>query len=80
MARFSSFLVILLALIVTIATAFVPLDPIRSPVPSSNSLVVTTTTTSLAERKWNFNEGQAPWGLKKNAETWNGRVAQVRGK
>ena len=35
-------------------------------------------TTALSERKWNFNEGQGPWGLKKNAEIWNGRVAQVR--
>mmetsp|Transcript_80245 Transcript_80245/g.232997 ORF Transcript_80245/g.232997 Transcript_80245/m.232997 type:complete len:138 (-) Transcript_80245:242-655(-) len=33
--------------------------------------------TALAERRWNFNEGQAPWGLKKNAEIWNGRVAQM---
>lgn len=31
----------------------------------------------LAERQWNFNDGQAPWGLKKNAEIWNGRVAQM---
>jgi hypothetical protein len=33
--------------------------------------------TQLAERRWNFNEGRSPWGLKKNAEIWNGRVAQV---
>eukprot|EP00536_Pseudo-nitzschia_multiseries_P001552 jgi/Psemu1/322122/estExt_fgenesh1_pg.C_190077 len=33
--------------------------------------------TQLAERQWNFNEGQSPWGMKLNAETWNGRVAQV---
>jgi hypothetical protein len=32
----------------------------------------------LSERRWNFNDGQAPWGMKKNAEIWNGRVAQVR--
>jgi hypothetical protein len=31
----------------------------------------------LSERRWNFNEGQEPWGMKKNAEIWNGRVAQV---
>jgi hypothetical protein len=31
----------------------------------------------LNERRWNFNEGRAPWGLAKNAEIWNGRVAQV---
>lgn len=36
-----------------------------------------TTTTQLAERQWNFNEGRSPWGLKKNAEIWNGRLAQV---
>lgn len=35
------------------------------------------TATRLQERRWNFNEGQSPWGLKKNAEIWNGRVAQV---
>jgi hypothetical protein len=34
--------------------------------------------TALSERRWNFNEGQSPWGMKINAETWNGRVAQVR--
>lgn len=32
---------------------------------------------ALQERQWNFNEGEAPWGLKKNAEIWNGRVAQM---
>ena len=37
----------------------------------------TTSSTSLSERRWNFNEGQSPWGLKKNAEIWNGRLAQV---
>lgn len=50
-------------------------------VASSSSAVKTTTrtstTTRLSERQWNFNEGQSPWGLKKNAEIWNGRVAQV---
>jgi len=35
------------------------------------------TTTTLTERRWNFNEGQSPWGMKENAEVWNGRVAQV---
>lgn len=34
-------------------------------------------TTQLSERRWNFNEGQSPWGMKMNAETWNGRVAQI---
>jgi hypothetical protein len=50
----------------------------------SRTATATTTTTNsitntaLHERQWNFNEGQGPFGLKKNAETWNGRVAQVR--
>ena len=34
-------------------------------------------TTALSERRWNFNDGQGPFGLKKNAEIWNGRVAQM---
>lgn len=42
------------------------------------SVTKRTTATALSERRWNFNEGQGPWGLKKNAEIWNGRVAQVR--
>ena len=33
---------------------------------------------ALMERQWNFNEGRGPFGMKKNAEIWNGRVAQVR--
>lgn len=31
----------------------------------------------LQERRWNFNDGQSPWGMKKNAEIWNGRFSQV---
>jgi|AntRauTorckE5430_2_1112549.scaffolds.fasta_scaffold46800_2 hypothetical protein len=53
--------------------------------PKSNSLntlstrpvVLTPSTTSLSERQWNFNEGRGPFGLKKNAEIWNGRFAQM---
>lgn len=36
-----------------------------------------TTSSSLNERRWNFNDGQSPWGMKKNAEIWNGRFAQM---
>ncbi|KAL7494158.1 hypothetical protein ACHAWT_003297 [Skeletonema menzelii] len=39
--------------------------------------IPTTSTTALAERQWNFNDGRGPWGMKKNAEIWNGRVAQM---
>ena len=28
-------------------------------------------------RTWNFNEGQSPWGMKRNAEVWNSRCAMV---
>jgi hypothetical protein len=48
-------------------------SPFSVPTPTTS-----TTTTALAGRRWNFNEGQGPWGLKKNAEIWNGRVSQVR--
>ena len=55
--------------------------PIVSILPTISSSVTprtTTTTTSLAMgRQWNFNNGRGPWGLKKNAEIWNGRVAQM---
>ena len=39
---------------------------------------ISSSTTALSEgRQWNFNNGRSPWGLKKNAEIWNGRVAQM---
>lgn len=32
----------------------------------------------MSMRQWNFNEGgRGPWGLKRNAEIWNGRAAQM---
>ena len=72
-----SFLFLLLAVLAVSTSAFVT--------PSTSVARTTTTTTTgihpataLAERRWNFNEGQAPWGMKKNAEIWNGRVGQVR--
>mmetsp|Transcript_1332 Transcript_1332/g.1981 ORF Transcript_1332/g.1981 Transcript_1332/m.1981 type:complete len:147 (-) Transcript_1332:165-605(-) len=37
----------------------------------------TSSATALSERKWNFNQGRSPWGLKNNAEIWNGRLAQM---
>jgi len=53
------------------------LHPARANNNQLSPLSIATTTT-LAERRWNFNEGQSPWGMKENAEIWNGRVAQVR--
>lgn len=50
----------------------------QPPTPLATITTATTTsTTALFERQWNFNQGRGPWGLKKNAEIWNGRVAQV---
>lgn len=47
--------------------------PRLMPSTSSNSA----TALSEKKRQWNFNSGRSPWGLKKNAEIWNGRVAQM---
>ena len=44
---------------------------------TASSPMMKVTSTQLQERQWNFNEGQGPFGMKKNAEIWNGRVAQV---
>jgi len=45
---------------------------------SAPAAALPTTTTSLEmARQWNFNEGRGPFGLKKNAEIWNGRFAQM---
>jgi hypothetical protein len=62
-----SFLIFLLVSLLAVASnAFAPITTTPPRV-----------TTQLNERIWNFNEGRSPWGLKKNAEIWNGRVAQV---
>ena len=53
------------------------LNPTSFSVTDMNSCP-SESTTALMERRWNFNEARGPWGLKKNAEIWNGRVAQVR--
>lgn len=51
--------------------------PFADGIAATVRSTTTSSSSSLSERKWNFNEGSSPWGLKKNAETWNGRVAQV---
>jgi hypothetical protein len=74
------FLTLVLLAAPACTTAFVP--------PTTTSLITKSTTqntvpiaqqssTSLSERQWNFNNGRSPFGLKKNAEIWNGRVAQM---
>mmetsp|Transcript_32859 Transcript_32859/g.46686 ORF Transcript_32859/g.46686 Transcript_32859/m.46686 type:complete len:141 (+) Transcript_32859:110-532(+) len=72
---------LILALVLVSAVAFVP----SSNTPKAASLVQKQTqqqqqlrsSTQLFDRRWNFNEGRSPWGIKDNAEIWNGRVAQV---
>jgi len=78
-------------MVLSSADAFMSPSSLTPLTSSSNSchrssLTTTTTqtpiatpksTTVLFERQWNFNQGRGPWGLKKNAEIWNGRVAQV---
>lgn len=61
------------------AEAFVPQTAVTalSSATTRASMVPKVSTSTLMERRWNFNEGQGPWGLKKNAEIWNGRVSQV---
>ena len=78
-----SFFAIIFALFLASSHAFVapksrdackvPSNSLQKSVPSTESL----TSTTLNERQWNFNNGRGPFGLKKNAEIWNGRVAQV---
>lgn len=55
-------------------------SPTFHHVQSSHRALNRASSTALSERRWNFNEGGGPFGLKKNAEIWNGRVAQVRSK
>jgi len=72
------------------AQAFAPTSSVSKSLSSSSQISFTnsnnrlpqstptaTSTTALSERQWNFNGGRGPWGLKKNAEIWNGRVAQM---
>jgi disulfide bond formation protein DsbB len=67
--RFSLFVLVVLF---ASACAFAP-----RTTTSRSAVATTSSSTQLAERQWNFNEGRSPWGLKKNAEIWNGRLAQM---
>mmetsp|Transcript_35259 Transcript_35259/g.64821 ORF Transcript_35259/g.64821 Transcript_35259/m.64821 type:complete len:134 (-) Transcript_35259:378-779(-) len=57
-------------------SAFAPASSTKGLV-SRSALSPSTSTTAVSERRWNFNVGRGPWGMKKNAEIWNGRVAQM---
>ncbi len=71
MKTICSLLYLLATLFVCQTNAFVS----RASVISRPSTPVSSV--ALQERRWNFNDGQSPWGMKKNAEIWNGRFAQV---
>ncbi|GAX24570.1 hypothetical protein FisN_4Hh089 [Fistulifera solaris] len=71
MKTICSLLYLLATLFVCQTNAFVS----RASVISRPSTPVSSV--ALQERRWNFNDGQSPWGMKKNAEIWNGRFAQM---
>ena len=67
----------LFALLFTAVNGFVtPAANSISRIPAAPAVVPTTTSLEMG-RQWNFNEGRGPFGLKKNAEIWNGRAAQM---
>ena len=78
MRSISSTLAFFVALFVSGVTAFVPTT--SSPITNVRGATIPQRECSLVlnERQWNFNEmGRSPWGMKKNAEIWNGRMAQM---
>ena len=73
-----SIILAILTLLCSSTQAFVsPKSNVVTNPLQQQSKITPSTTTALNERKWNFNEGRGPFGLKKNAEIWNGRVAQM---
>ena len=79
-SKFSTVVLFALLSVLALASntqAFAPTNSVSSRTPFSSTTPVDISSTQLSERQWNFNEGQSPWGMKQNAETWNGRVAQM---
>lgn len=76
--RFTVLTLLVLSVVLAATDAFAPPSSTKSLDVRKTASLSTATTTQLAERQWNFNEGRSPWGLKRNAEIWNGRLAQVR--
>lgn len=84
---FKRTLAVLLVALVASASAFVPSQNShnqQTPVSKLRTADLSGTTgsvrlgaTALNERQWNFNRGRGPFGMKKNAEIWNGRAAQM---
>eukprot|EP00591_Stephanopyxis_turris_P003674 CAMPEP_0195525328 /NCGR_PEP_ID=MMETSP0794_2-20130614/25738_1 /TAXON_ID=515487 /ORGANISM="Stephanopyxis turris, Strain CCMP 815" /LENGTH=150 /DNA_ID=CAMNT_0040655771 /DNA_START=90 /DNA_END=542 /DNA_ORIENTATION=+ len=75
----------LLAATMNGASAFTVSSPIRTTGLNTATSIKTTSDRVHANsnselsmaRRWNFNEARGPWGMKNNAEIWNGRVAQM---
>ena len=78
MKQFSMLLVLALSAI-SVTQAFTPNSRVTlgNTHASHTSKVAQSNTMLMAENPYNYNEGQSPWGLKKNGEIWNGRVAMV---
>ena len=86
---FKRTLAVLLVALVASASAFVPsqnshnhqqptpVSQLRTADLSGTTGAVRLGATALNERQWNFNRGRGPFGMKKNAEIWNGRAAQM---
>ena len=72
-----SFLLAILTLFFASTHAFVTPKSINTLQQHKHISISSISSTALNERQWNFNQGRGPWGLKKNAEIWNGRVAQM---
>ena len=70
-------LALLCAVLATGVDAFTPAASSLASPTRTTSARKSFSPTALNERQWNFNDGRGPFGLKKNAEIWNGRVAQV---
>lgn len=70
---FKRVLFLLFVVLVSSASAFAP--PATSI--SIRQEAAPSTTELFEGRRWNFNEGRSPWGMSRNAEIWNGRLAQV---
>ena len=80
LSKRSLLIALLVALVASVHSFVPPTTRITKQLATTPATTSSRHSTQLAERRWNFNEGRAPWGLKKNAEIWNGRVAQVRNK
>eukprot|EP00542_Grammatophora_oceanica_P014305 CAMPEP_0194044214 /NCGR_PEP_ID=MMETSP0009_2-20130614/15713_1 /TAXON_ID=210454 /ORGANISM="Grammatophora oceanica, Strain CCMP 410" /LENGTH=155 /DNA_ID=CAMNT_0038688667 /DNA_START=93 /DNA_END=560 /DNA_ORIENTATION=- len=76
---FTLSLLVVLCLVVS-GAAFAPQSltkGVKKQPSTTNEILPQATPTQLSERRWNFNDFRSPWGVKRNAEIWNGRIAQI---